>query len=458
MDRDTILDRLLDQAPFATLIRGSLDWFFDPAFLNLLAEEAFHTNYTWRIHFADLVRLLIPVVFQPGRSVRSAYRGDPGLAAVAALSSFYAKLNGLDPGVGRQLVRRTAERAAAVAAGWPARADEPLPGLRVLTLDGNHLAATDRRLDGLSACTALPGLGLVIREYATGLFADFLPIPDAYARELTHAPDLLRGVLRADDCVVADREFCADGVLAAVAAAGAFFVVRHRRTVTLHPLGDPVRRDVSPDRTVWEYAVRYGSTDRVYRCIRVDLGRPTQDGDTQIHLLTNLPEGRGGAAAVAGVYHGRRAIETAFHELAMALHGEVRTLAYPPAALLCFGLAAAVYNLLQVARRAVAAEHDRAAADRLSAQLLCEEVSLHLPTLLVLLREGDAGPQPHWGVERMRGWMRQVVRRMDLRKYQRSRPHPPGSAAKRPRAKGLHESTQRLLDTRKSKKRVGHSP
>lgn len=159
MDARTLLDRLHQQAPFAGMVRGAIDWFFEPEFLDALAEEAYRTNYTRDIHFADLVELLLPVVFQPGRTVRSSSRGNPRLAAVATLASFYGKLNGVDPGVSRALVGRTAGRAAAVSTGEATPAGPPVPGYRLLTLDDNHLAATERRLDGLSACTACRGRG-----------------------------------------------------------------------------------------------------------------------------------------------------------------------------------------------------------------------------------------------------------------------------------------------------------
>lgn len=451
MDATTLIDRLLAQAPFAALIRGTLDWFFEPAFLNTLAAEAADTNYTRAIHFADLVALLLPVVFQDGRSVRSAYRADSRLAGIASLSAFYAKLTRVEPDILRHLVRGTADRAAMVAAGWPTPAADPIPGVRVVALDGNHLAATDRRIDGLTACTALPGLGLVVREYATGVFTDLLPIPDAYAREVSHAPDLLRTAVRPADCVVADREFCAAAVFAAVEAAAGWFVIRHRKSVHLHPIDDPVCREARPDRVVWEYRARYGETGRVCRCVRVDLVRPNRSGDRDITVLTNLSADQAGAGVVADVYGGRRAIEGAFHELAMALHGEVRTLAHPAAGLLCFALAAAVYNLLQVARRAIAAGHGAAAAGRVSPQLLCEEVSLHLPTLLGVFRAGEIGPPVGADIGVLRGWLLRVVGMMDLDKYERCRGGPPGSTRRRPRRRGLHESTQRVLDARKIK-------
>lgn len=454
MDAPTVLDRLHQQAPFAVMIRGAIDWFFEPEFLNHPAEQAYQTNYTRDIHSADLVELLLPVVFQPERTVRSSFRGNPRLASVATLSSFYAKLNGVDPEVSRVLVRNTAERAATTLAGQTRLANAPVPGYRLLTLDGNHLAATQRRLDGLSACTALPGLGLVLREFTTGPFIDLLPIPDAYAREVSHAPTLLGSTLEPRDCVVADREFCAAGVFAAVEQTQAFCIIRHRQSVHVHPQTPLQDCHSSGERTVREQTVRYAEGDRLYRAVRVELAQPTQDGDTVITVLTNLPA-EVTAQTVADVYHARRSIETAFHDLAMALQGEVRTLAVPRAAWLCFALAAAVYNLLQVVRHAIAWEHGAAAVGNLSIQLLCQEVHWHLASLLVIFEAGELGPRGDWTAAAVRAWLAGQAKRIDVTKYQRSRGRKPGSVSgKRARSSRLHESTQQHLDNRSPKRRM----
>ncbi len=308
-----------------------------------------------------------------------------------------------------------------------------------------------RRLDGPTAHAALPGLGLVVRDSATGLFLDLLPIPDAYGREVSHASPLLRSVLRPRDCVVADREFCSAEVFAAVADAGAHFVIRHRKSAHLHAMTKPGRAVEKDGRTIREQAVIYADTGIEYRAIRVELPEPTRTGEKVVTLLTNLPA-EVAAAAVAALYRGRRSIETAFHELAMALNGEVRTLAYPKAGLLGFALAAAVYNMLQAIRRAIAAEHGKDAADGLSIQLLCGEVQDHLPTLQAIFEPGDLEPQADWGVGAMRRWLRRMAKRIDPAKYATSTGRKPGLAGKRRPGNRLHESTQRLLDSRKKAK------
>lgn len=92
---------------------------------------------------------------------------------------------------------------------------------------------------------------------------------------------------------------------------------------------------------------------RVIRRISVALYEPTRDGDTEIHLLTNLPK-KVGALQIAELYANRWQMETAFQEMAENLEGEINTLGYPKAALFDFCVALVSYNMLSVVRAASA--------------------------------------------------------------------------------------------------------
>ena len=72
--------------------------------------------------------------------------------------------------------------------------------------------------------------------------------------------------------------------------------------------------------------------ERTVRRITVHLKQPTRDGDTQLHILTNLTKRQASAMKVAELYHGRWTIEVVFHELTMTLRCEVNTLGHPKAA------------------------------------------------------------------------------------------------------------------------------
>ena len=75
------------------------------------------------------------------------------------------------------------------------------------------------------------------------------------------------------------------------------------------------------------------------RRIRVDLDAPTRHDETELYLLSTVPESVADAPTLARLYRQRWTIERAFLHLTVQLRCEVNTLSYPPAAL--FALACA---------------------------------------------------------------------------------------------------------------------
>jgi hypothetical protein len=105
-----------------------------------------------------------------------------------------------------------------------------------------------------------------------------------------------------------------------------------------------------------------------------DHDKPTTDGETEIHLVTNLNES---ALKLADLYLERWTIENAFQELGQSLQGEIRTLCYPKAALLAFCVAVYTYNLISALKAAIQIAHaqeDLVLAD-ISTYYLAEELS-----------------------------------------------------------------------------------
>jgi len=108
--------------------------------------------------------------------------------------------------------------------------------------------------------------------------------------------------------------------------------------------------------------------------ISVALDKPTRDGDSEIHLLTNLPESEQ-ALVLAMLYLERWQIENLFGELSQALEAEVNTLCYPKAALLDFCVGLLTYNTISVLKSALYAAHGEGAeVQRLSTYYLAEEI------------------------------------------------------------------------------------
>ncbi|NVJ24032.1 transposase [Myxococcus sp. AM011] len=82
------------------------------------------------------------------------------------------------------------------------------------------------------------------------------------------------------------------------------------------------------------------------RRIEIELDTPTDDGDTVIRLLTNVPAERKRATTLARLYRTRWRIECLFGRLESVLESEVRSLGSPRGALLGFCVALAAYDVL----------------------------------------------------------------------------------------------------------------
>ena len=137
------------------------------------------------------------------------------------------------------------------------------------------------------------------------------------------------------DVWVADRNFCTTDFWFALATRRAYGVLRHHANLSWQPFGK--RRYVGRTETGRVYEQRghiYDDAGNVLelRRLTIALDKPTRDGDTEIHILTNLPA-RVRAKTIARLYQKRWSIEKAFQELTVALKCEVNTLAYPRAAL-----------------------------------------------------------------------------------------------------------------------------
>jgi hypothetical protein len=336
-----------------------------------------------------------------------------------------------------------------------------LRGYRVKILDGNHLAKTEHRLKELRTIGAgpLPGLALVVLEPDVMLATDVFPCEDGHAQERTLLPQVLATVQR-KDLWIADRNFCTTGFLFGIAARGGSFVIRqHGSTLTYDP---PTRRrkiGLTSTGEVYEERLRLHHPDGrelVVRRIHVKLFKPTQDGDTEIYLLTNLPQRVADALKVTALYLERWTVENAFQELEQALHSEIETLAYPPAALLSFCVALLTYNVVSVVKTALAAVHGEAAERRtLSGYYLGGEIAATYQGMMVAVparewrrRFGRLTPA---GLTRV---LKQLAARVCVDRFRKNvrgpkQPPPKRSSGKRQK----HVSTAQILARRKHVKK-----
>jgi IS4 transposase len=443
------------------MFRATLENAVTPELVDQVFAENAARQVCKELLFSTIVNLLTLVAAGIRKSVNDAYRAKKQEVAVSVASVYY-KLQGVETEVSRQLVHQTASRMAQVVDRLGLRRKALLPGYRVKIIDGNHLAATDHRIKELRTLRSgpLPGLVLVVLEPDRMLATDVFPCEDAYTQERKLLVQVLPTV-QANDLWIADRNFCTTGFVFGIALGGGKFIIRqHRTTLTYELLG--TRRKIAPCPTgmIYEQGMRLtddkGNSMKVRR-ITIELKKPTRDGETEINLVTNLPLKDATARVVADLYLRRWTVENAFQELEHALHSEINTLGYPPAALLSFCVALLAYNAISVVKTAIHAVHrEKAEREDLSGYYLAGELAATYRGMVI------AVPTEEWTEQfasqtptELARVLKELAANVDPDRFRKNRhgpkkPPPPRTGGKhRP-----HVSTARILSKRKTRKKL----
>jgi hypothetical protein len=454
---DEVFERFCQRSPFSVMTRATFERLFGDDALDRLFDHKAQNQYHRRLAFSTVATLLTQVVLRVRPSLRNAY-GEAAQRPPAALKAVYDKTAGVEPAVCSALVERVAEAAEQALAQMPGSCrPDPVPGLRLLTFDGNHLAGTQKRLKVLrgEGAAALPGMSVVVRDDRTGLLSRLACSEDADTSARALAGQVA-GWVRPDDLVVADRCYCFFALRRRLLGKDAFFVVRHHPQVVLNEISELRHVGTSRSGEVYEQEVEAGPPGQRVRLRRVvvRLFEPTPEGETEIRLLSNVPAEKADALLLAEVYLRRWRVEHSFQELTEQLRCEVDTLGYPKAALFGFSLAACVSNLWAVLKGALAAVHGQQKVEQeLSAYEVAQDVSQDGSGLDVAL------PASFWcrfartDTAEFARWLVGMSRRVDWDRYKKGRRSPPRkrTPAERdpPRRKGgrrrPHVSTARVL-------------
>jgi IS4 transposase len=450
-----VFERFAHESPLTVMARGVMENALNPAIVNQLFEEVAEAQYTRRLLFSSVVDLMSLVVCRIKPAIHSAYKARKATIGVT-VKAVYDKLDRTEPGLSEALVATTARRLEPVIDAMGGGREPLLPGYRVRILDGNHLAATEHRIEELRTLRAgaLPGQGLVVLDPRTMLATDVVTCEDGHAQERSLLDRVLL-LVEPRDVWVDDRNFCTTEFLFGIARRGAFFVTRqHASTLHWEFAGRRRRRGRIETGEVFEQtikAVNDAGEILFLRRITLELDKPTRDGDRQIHVLTNLPRKDAPAKVIAELYRGRWTIETAFAELAATLNGEVETLGYPKAALFAFCVALVAYNVLSTVKAALRSVHgEQRVAEEVSAYYVAEEVRMTLCGMMIAI------PEDEWVViqemtPRELGAvlveLAALVRMEEYRKSPRGPKKPPPK--KQSGAKIKHVATAKILAARK---------
>jgi hypothetical protein len=455
-----VFEHFVAESPLSVMLRVLLEQSLPAEEVDALFEQEAHHQYQRELLFSTVVNLMSLVVCGILPSVNAAYQAKAQDIGVS-LQSVYNKLNGLEP----QIVERLLHHVVAKTQGLIEHLGGTLPplieGYRVKILDGNHWAATERRLKVLRpvGSAPLPGHALVILDPVLMLAIDMVACEDGHTQERALLSRVLATVATRD-LWIADRNFCTLAFLFGLHGRGASFVIRQHGNLPWQPLDELSVRGRSETGDVLEQSVRLVWNDTVTVTVRrivVRLTLPTRDGDPEIALLSNLPVADADALQIAALYQKRWRIERLFQVLEQCFRGEIKTLAYPRAALFGFGMALICYNLLAVTKAALRTVHG---SDKIEAGLspyyLADEVRRVYEGMMIAIPPAQWLPFGQLDLASTTHLLLSLAAQVELAKF---RSHPRGPKKKVPKPKYQkdkpHVSTARLLA---ESKKSGRSP
>jgi hypothetical protein len=307
-----VFEQFINESPLSVMSRATVEYALPASFLDGLFERTAESGYTKELLFSTTVDLMSLVACGRVPHVQSAFQRIRERVPVT-LKSVYEKLQHIETAVSAELVRSVAGRCGGLITELGGACAPLLPGYQVKVLDGNHLAATQKRLKVTRGHSAgpLPGQSLAVLDPAAMLISHVILCEDAHAQERALIGQVLP-LVQKRDVWIEDRNFCTVDFLQGVQQRDAYFVTRRHGNLTVEAqteFGPEVEADTGwvSERRVW--ICRDGQRVLQARLIRVRLKQPTEDGDTQVEILTNLPA-KVKATKVAFLYLKRWKIET----------------------------------------------------------------------------------------------------------------------------------------------------
>lgn len=451
-----VIRRFSKKAPAAMLFRGLFARVFSDERMNQIFRDHKERQIESPVVFSSLIHLLTPVISGGKPSVHASYQEREEELGVSK-QAIYDKLQGVEPAVSSALVSVPVGELAQVLTKAKATHADPVPGYHTFVIDGKRLDGTEHRLLETRAMKSapLPGTVLAMLDTRLEMFVNVACDPDSYACERKVVLPLLEH-LEKGALYLADRNFCDGPLIDHFLRMESFFILRHHgRSPRWRIVKGSQLRKVGKDAhggMVYEQEIEVtlpdGSWHRLRR-ITAKLAKPTRDGDTELHLLTNLPVSVS-AVVIADAYAGRWTIETCLEYLAQALNAEINTLAYPGAALLCFCLALVLFNILSALKTLLSAFSSASHVPELSYYYLALEIAEARLGIQIAIDDVYWKQRAELPLTEFILWIKSITKMANLRRY---RKHPRGPKRPQPkRASGkkrAHVSTHRILEQRK---------
>jgi len=153
-----VLEIFRQKTPLPCLLHGLLERCFSAHRLDRIFLENAQAQYTRELLFSTVCELMLGVVLKIHPSVHAAHQNRPEPAG-ATVSALYEKLKNVELDVSRALLRDTSADLSEILDALGFKPEPWLPGYPVRILDGNCLAASEKRLAAHKNAggAALPG-------------------------------------------------------------------------------------------------------------------------------------------------------------------------------------------------------------------------------------------------------------------------------------------------------------
>ena len=421
MQGQEVFERFGIAAPFALMTRLIAKQFIGNH-LDGVFEEHRRTQYEYILTFSAVANAVADVAMNFSENFNQAYKVHKEDLSVS-LQSFYDKIKGVESSVSEAVVQASAAQASDFQDQLGYAPWEVVAGYRCFAVDGNFLSKTHKRLGPLREADGAPLPGKVIARFDLGrqVFDRAYLLEDAHAQESSTCAAIANG-LQPMDLVIADRNFCVVPFLERINSNGACFVIRQHGRLKGVLLGK--RRYIGSSNTgkVYEQAMQLSrqANSLIVRRITVELDKPTRDNDTELHLLTNLPEDVSGLVAAESYRH-RWEEETAFHVLQMTFTCEHASVGHPHAALFLFCLSMVAFNLRQVLFAALFAEHDEEDVIEASHFHISKDISDHTPGMLIAISASQWAKFIPKTIRDISNVLREIASTIDMKKYRKAR-------------------------------------
>jgi hypothetical protein len=429
-----VFERFMEKTPFAVMSRSLLERTLTPEALDALFEEQADTQYTRELTFSSVVDLMGQVVTSAFPSVRAAFL-NKSFGISVSLTSLYNKLQGIEASVATELVRHSARQLQPLLQATGGTLPEPVPGYHMHVLDGNNIAATEHRLEETrdNSAAPLPGKSLCVFQPALQLVTNIVLCEDGHAQERALVDPILEHI-ETDSLWVADRNFCFQRFLLGIAKQLGFFIIREHAGLNYKVASKLRKRGQSASGEILEQGIVIEEEDGTkyrFRRIVVKLQKPTEDGDWELALLSNLPD-TVSAVVVSEAYRKRWTIDGGFLDMTTTLDCEINTLCYPRAALFAFCVAVLAYNLQSTLKAVMRSEHGAAKVEtELSRYFMADEIGQVYRGMMVAL------PPEEWAIFRQMSFkqyvafLKRLARNVDFERYPKARRGPKKAKPKR---------------------------